>query len=62
MQRSFYNSKWGEGQTFFVGGGGNYDDVHEEINVSEASFFASEANIFVSEVSVSKLSCRSLNF
>ena len=27
---------WGGGQTFFVGGGGSYDDVDEEIDVSEA--------------------------
>ena len=41
---------WG-GQTFFVGGGGGYEDVDEEIDVSEASFLVSEANIFVSEAS-----------
>ena len=39
------------GQTFFVGGGGRYDDVDKEIDVSEASFPVSEANIFVSEAS-----------
>ena len=38
-------------QTFFVGGSGGYDDVDEEIDVSEASFLMSEANIFVSEAS-----------
>ena len=26
------------GQTFFVGGGGGFDDVEEEIDVSEAKF------------------------
>ena len=36
---------------FYVGGGGGYDDVDKEIDVSEASFLVSEANIFVSEVS-----------
>ena len=35
----------GWGQTFFVGGGGGYDYVDEEIDVSEASFLVSEANI-----------------
>ena len=34
-----------------AGGGGSYDDVDEEINVSKASFLVSEANIFVSEAS-----------
>ena len=32
------------GQTFFVGGGGSYDYVDEEIDVSEASFLVSEAS------------------
>ena len=41
----------GGGQIFFVGGGGGYEDVDEEIDVSEASFLVSEANIFVSEAS-----------
>ena len=31
------------GQTFF-GGGGSYDDVDEEINVSEANILVSEAS------------------
>ena len=39
------------GQTFFVGGGGSYDDVDKEIDVSEVSFLVSKANIFVREVS-----------
>ena len=39
------------GQTFFVGGGGGFDDVDEEIDVSKANFPVSEANILVSEVS-----------
>ena len=39
------------GHTFFVGGGAGYDDVDEEIDGSKASFFVSEANIFVSEFS-----------
>ena len=40
-----------EVQTFFVGGDGGYDDVDEEIDVSEVSFLVSVANIFVSEAS-----------
>ena len=40
------------GRKFFVGGGGGYDDVDEEIDVSEASFLVSEANIFVSEANI----------
>ena len=39
------------GQPFFVGGSGSYDDVDEEIDVCEASFLVSEADIFVSEAS-----------
>ena len=35
---------WEGGQTFYVGGGGAYDDVDEEINVSEANFLVSEAS------------------
>ena len=35
---------WKGGQTFFVGGGGSYDD--DDLDVSEASFLVSEANIF----------------
>ena len=38
-------------QTFYVGGGGAYDDVDEEMDVSEAKFHVSAANIFVSEAS-----------
>ena len=38
-------------QTFYVGGDDAYDDVDEEIDLSEANFPASEANILVSEVS-----------
>ena len=34
------------GQTFFVGGGGGYDDVNEEIDVSEASMLSAGARIF----------------
>ena len=34
-----------------AGGGGGYDNVDEDINVSKASFLVSEANIFVSEAS-----------
>ena len=34
----------GGGQTYFVGGGGGYEDVDEEIDVSEASFLVSEAS------------------
>ena len=34
------------GQTLFVGGGGSYDYVDEEIDVSESSFLVSEANFF----------------
>ena len=29
------------GQTFYVGGGGGYDDVNDEMDVSEASFYVS---------------------
>ena len=50
----------GEGQTFFVGCGGGYDDVDEVMNVSEANILASEASIFVSEAS--KLSGRARIF
>ena len=32
------------GQTFYVGGGGTYDDVVEELVVSEANFLLSEAS------------------
>ena len=39
------------GQTFYVWGGGAYDDVHEEMDVSEANFLVSVANIFMSEAS-----------
>ena len=35
----------------YVGGSGGYDDVDEEMNVSEANFLAREASIFVSEAS-----------
>ena len=34
----------GGGQTFFFGGGGGYDDVDEELNVSEANFPVSETS------------------
>ena len=30
------------GQTFNVGGSGGYDDVYEEVDVSEANIFVSE--------------------
>ena len=39
------------GQTFYVGGGGAYDDFVKEMNVSEANFLVSAANIIVSEAS-----------
>ena len=39
------------GGTFYVGGGGAYDDINEETDVSEANFLVSAANIFVSEAS-----------
>ena len=32
------------GQTFYVGGGGTYDDVVEELVVSEANFLVSEVS------------------
>ena len=32
------------GQTFYVRGGGAYDDVDEEVDVSEANFLASKAS------------------
>ena len=36
---------WGEGgQTFYVRGGGAYDDVDEEVDVSEANFLVSKAS------------------
>ena len=38
------------GQKFFVGGGGGYDDVDEEIDVSEANSLVTVANIFLSKV------------
>ena len=34
---------------FFAGGGGGFDDVDEETDVSKANFLVSAANIFVSE-------------
>ena len=34
----------GKGQTFFVGGGGSYVDVDEEMGVSEANFTVSQAS------------------
>ena len=37
-------SHTGGGQTFFVGGGGGYDDVDEEIDVSEANIYVSKNN------------------
>ena len=39
------------GKNIFVGGSGGFDDVDEEIDVSEANFLVSKANIFVSEAS-----------
>ena len=39
----------GGGQTFYVGGGGGFDDVDEETDVSKANFLGSVANIFVRE-------------
>ena len=33
------------GQTFFVGGRGGYDEVGEQIDLSEANFLVSEVNI-----------------
>ena len=33
-------------------GGGGFDDVEEEIDVSEENFLVSEANIFVSEANI----------
>ena len=39
------------GQTFYVGGGGAYDDVDQEMHVSEANFLVRELNIFVRETS-----------
>ena len=49
--QTFFKHRRGGGQTFFVGVGGGYDDVDEEIDLSEASFLVSKANIFVSEAS-----------
>ena len=34
----------GRGQTFYVGGGGAYDDVVEDLVVSEANFLVSKAS------------------
>ena len=34
-----------------MGGSGGFDDVDEEIDVSEANFLLSEVNIFVSKAS-----------
>ena len=39
------------GQTFLHRGGGGYDDVEEERDVSKVNFLVSKANIFVSEAS-----------
>ena len=47
-------------QTFYVGGDDAYDDVDEEMDLSEANFPASEENILVSEVS--KLSAGARTF
>ena len=35
---------WKGGQTFYVGGGGAYDDVVEDLVVSKANFLVSEAS------------------
>ena len=37
------------GQTFYVVGGGGYDDVDEEMDVSEANFLVSEVKNLVCE-------------
>ena len=47
--QTFLHQGWGTniftqrgGQTFYVGGSGGYDDVYEEVDVSEANIFVSE--------------------
>ena len=40
--KHFYLGGWG--QTFYVGGIGGYDDVDEEMDMSEANIPASEAS------------------
>ena len=45
-EQTFFTHR-GEG-TFFVVGGGGYDDVDEEIDESKANFYVSKANILVS--------------
>ena len=37
----------GGGQTSFVGGSGSFDDVDDEMDVSDAKFLMSKADIFV---------------
>ena len=49
------------GQTFFVGGSSGYDDVDEEMDVSEANFLVTEANIFVSKASKHLAGARNFN-
>ena len=58
MGQIFLKHRGGGRQTFFVGGGGRYDDFDEEIDVSKASFLVSIVNIFVSEA----LLARALKF
>ena len=36
----------GVGQTLYVGGGGGYEDVDEELNVTETTILVSEASKF----------------
>ena len=39
------------GTNIFVGGGDSYDDIDEQIDMSNASFLVSEVNIFVMKAS-----------
>ena len=55
------------GKTFYVVGGGGYDDVDEEMDVSEANFLVSKANFLLSELKIlvceaNKLSTRARIF
>ena len=42
--QTFLTHRRGSGKTCFVGGGGGFDDVEEEIDVSEANILVSRAS------------------
>ena len=47
--QTFLTHRRGSGKTCFVGGGGGFDDVDEEMDVSRANFLVREANMFVED-------------